>query len=541
LLLRLLPYCVQPGILSPTLRDWLATSLTLLWVLHPVQTECVLYITQRSEQFSMLFMVLTFYCLIRGHTHRRWLILSVLSCTVGMLFKQNAAVFPIILVLFDRALLTGSFKQTFKLRGKFYLLTTAVTWSISAIILVYTPNPKSVGTHLGVSSWEYLITQSQVILWYLRNCFWPTGLSLVYDWPIVKSFSQVIPEFLSVSSLFALSCYCLWKYPKLGVGFFSVFLLLGPTSSVLPMASEVAADRRLSLISIFLLVTAVLLLLNTLASLPRVKRYAAILTLSVTILGCAIFSLMTAKLSTFYGNPVALWTHTIDQSPWPKGAWLFLGEYFDSQNELAPAWQCYTNTLKYDSHFTLSYLNLATVNLKLNRYPQAIHFLEKVTHDPALETEALQYLGIAYKNQKMYDKAITYFQKAHTQAPDRYDFALNLARVYNLKKHHPQAREILEQTAQIHSNNLEVIHELGFTYSKLNALDKAGQQYAHYLQLDPNNAMVLNSMGIILAKTGKIQEAATYFARSLSINPNFEQARENLANARSILNTNNAP
>jgi len=457
------------------------------------------------------------------------------------MFKQNAAVFPIILILFDRTLLTGSFKQTFKLRGKFYLLITAATWSISAAILIYTPNPGSVGTHLGVSLWEYLITQSQVILWYLRNCFWPTGLSLVYDWPIVKSFSHVIPEFLTVGSLFVLSCYCLWKYPKLGLCMISVFLILGPTSSVLPMVTEVAADRRLSLISIYLLVGAVLLLLNTLASRPPIKRYAAIITVSLTMLACGIFSVMTTQLSALYGNPVALWVHTIDQAPWPKGAWIFLGEYYDSQNEHAPAWQCYNETLKYGSHFILSYLNLGAVNVKLNRYPQAIHFLEKVTDAPNLEPEAWQYLGIVYKNQKKYDKAITYLQKAHAQIPDRFDFALNLARVYNLKKQHPQALQILEQTVLIHSKNLDVIHELGFTYSKLNVLDKAGQQYAHYLQLNPNNAMVLNSMGTILARAGKIQEAATYFARSLSINPDFELAGENLANARSKLNINNVP
>ncbi len=47
---------------------WLALSVALLWLAHPLQTQAVTYIIQRLEALMGLFYLLTLYCLVRGAT-----------------------------------------------------------------------------------------------------------------------------------------------------------------------------------------------------------------------------------------------------------------------------------------------------------------------------------------------------------------------------------------------------------------------------------------------------------------------------------------
>ena len=58
---------------SETLRErfgakaaWLAAAIALVWEVHPLQTESVTYIVQRTELLMGLFLLLTLYCVIRS-------------------------------------------------------------------------------------------------------------------------------------------------------------------------------------------------------------------------------------------------------------------------------------------------------------------------------------------------------------------------------------------------------------------------------------------------------------------------------------------
>ncbi|HEV3003406.1 MAG TPA: hypothetical protein VGX78_03050, partial [Pirellulales bacterium] len=81
----------------------LAMLVTMLWVVHPLQTESVTYIVQRAESLAGLLYLLTFYCVIRGATLERrdkalrWYLLAVISCAAGMASKEVMATAPVLL------------------------------------------------------------------------------------------------------------------------------------------------------------------------------------------------------------------------------------------------------------------------------------------------------------------------------------------------------------------------------------------------------------------------------------------------------------
>lgn len=537
LLSRLLALCWCRPEVNPQYTQWLAMVLTLMWALHPAQTECVLYITQRSLQLAMLCFVLSIDSLIKHHltSKKHWLVLMILWGIVSMGFKQNAVVLPVVLLLVDSCILSGSLKNALKTRGKAHLLSALFIGMIATAILIYDPIPSSTGTRLGVTRWEYLMTQSQVILHYLNNCYWPSSLCLYYDWPIVRTFEQVTMSFITVGSLFVFGCLSLWRWPRIGCCVISVFLILAPTSSIIPVVSEVAADRRMHIILIFMLSLPVVTIINLCCRLqiPINKVIIAMFLLCMSI--TVTFACRTLQLAVFFDNPVLLWQHAIDHAPQPQASWEQLGGIYDRNQQWAPAWQCYQNAVTLEPDFALAKLNLGYVEMKLNRVDQAAYHLKAITDDPIQGADALHYLGMLYKQHKDYPTARHYLEQAHNRKPDREDIALNLAGIYNIQGDYAKVRQLLEPLVSRANVQAKILSELGFCYSQLDMLDQARLMYERYLAIKPADAKVLNSMGVVQAKLGHVPVAASFFARALAVDPDLQQAAENLQRARQMM------
>ena len=147
----------------------------LIWMVHPLQTEAVTYLIQRAESLMGLFYLLTLYCAIRGfssmppattETHtdsnrenakarnvkepRRsetapsasfafsrfrgqnpavaWSVVVVAACALGMGCKQVMVTAPLIVLLYDRCFIAGSFREALRRRWGLYL-GLAATWA----------------------------------------------------------------------------------------------------------------------------------------------------------------------------------------------------------------------------------------------------------------------------------------------------------------------------------------------------------------------------------------------------------------------------
>jgi tetratricopeptide (TPR) repeat protein len=538
---RLLPILLPDAHNNTATTHWLAIGISLLWATHPIQTECVLYITQRSLQYVMLGMTLGVYGLLRHHPspqhHKRWLVLSASACIAAMLFKQNAVVIPLLLFLFDRAFLTGSFKSTLATRWRYHMVMNLGAIVMAIYVVIFNPAPSSIGTHLGVTRWEYLITQSQVIIYYLKNTFWPTQLCLYHDWPITTTFSSVAMDFSLISGLFISGLFCLYKRPKIGTAILSIFVLLATTSSVIPIVTEVAADRRMSLIMPSLLLIALVSVHNILSRVCNHKTASYALAAITLLLAISAMTIWTIPLSVAFGNPVVLWEHNIQQAKRPQSSWAQLGEVFYAQNQLAPAWKCYQNTLDIEPQYNIARLNMGMIYMKLDDMDRAIACFKQVENVPHINHIANMNLGLIYKKQKQYDIAITYARKAQEQSPQTPEHALNLARLYNLTGHPEQALSILKPFYNRINVTSDIHQEAGYTLSQLNQLDQAIEQYQWFLKDNPDSPKVINSLGVVYAKQGNLSQAIIHFSLALQLDPTLDEAKENLQRARGMVHS----
>ncbi len=225
--------------------------------------------------------------------------------------KEIVAVAPILAILYDRTFLAGSFKAALKLRWMIYA-GMAASWVLILLSLHTGQRETMVGYHLGISTLDYARTESNVIGHYLRLAFWPNDLVLdYYDWPIARRWSDVSWQGWLVLALAAASLFALWIKPWLGFLGAWFFLILAPTSSFLPIMQEAAAEQRMYLplvaVVVFVVVGGWMLL-----SRWKWARFPAALA------GCAIvlcFARLTFIRNDQYSTAVGIWQDSVAKRP----------------------------------------------------------------------------------------------------------------------------------------------------------------------------------------------------------------------------------
>ncbi len=250
---------VRRTLLAPSLREQfgraasgLALAVALIWAVHPLLTESVTYLTQRTECLMGLFFLLTLYARsaarpagIPGDGTRQpsppapWAWApkrswrprrSWCSCTTD-------------------AFLSGSFREALRRRWPLYL-GLAATWAILCALLIAYPWGAATGAGFGLAEagpWEYARTQPGVILNYLRLSFWPSSLCLDLLLADCDERRADHPAAAVIAALLAATLWALRRAPALGFLGAWFFLILAPTSSFVPIVTEVAAERRMYL------------------------------------------------------------------------------------------------------------------------------------------------------------------------------------------------------------------------------------------------------------------------------------------------------
>ncbi len=127
--------------------EWVAFATALLWGVHPLTSEVVNYLTQRTESTMTLCLLGTLWASLRAHDQprrRRWPWVAVAACALGMASKETMVVAPVLVALMDRAFLYRSFAEAWRTRRPLYL-GLAATWIVLAGLQLTAPRTVSAG------------------------------------------------------------------------------------------------------------------------------------------------------------------------------------------------------------------------------------------------------------------------------------------------------------------------------------------------------------------------------------------------------------
>lgn len=226
----------------------LAATVALVWVTHPLQTAAVTYLVQRVESLASLFYLLTLYCAIRawnGGRRTPWTIAAIAACALGMATKEVMVTAPIMVALWGWLFAAPAEEAAAPRRAP--LLAGLASCSIILAALVLREHRAPSLELAWSAAWRYLLTQAEVIVHYLRLAVVPSPLVFLYTWPLQPSLAAVWWQAALVAALLALTVFRLVRRHPLAFAGAWFFLILAPSSSLLPIVTEVAAEHRMYL------------------------------------------------------------------------------------------------------------------------------------------------------------------------------------------------------------------------------------------------------------------------------------------------------
>lgn len=277
--------------------EMLGFTAALLWLVHPINSEVVNYITQRTESMMAVCFLMTLYASIRALEtgRRRWCAAGVAACALGMLCKESMVTCPVIVALYGWVFHRDALRA-----NRALLIGLASTWLVLAGVMLSSPRGDSVGADLGVTPWQYLLNQAVMIGGYLKRIVWPTPLLLDHGIPEVLSMARVWPYGLLIVVMVMGAVLAFRRRPKVGLLCVAFFILLAPTSSFVPIITEVGAERRMYLPMMVIAVLAALACRNW-----RSAPVAIALVLAV----------VTVQRSLTWRDPVRLWSQCVVAQP----------------------------------------------------------------------------------------------------------------------------------------------------------------------------------------------------------------------------------
>ena len=274
-----------------------ATAAALLWATHPLNTEVVNYITQRTEGLMAFCYLATLFAAraAAGPQGRTlWTVTAIASCAAGMACKETMVTAPLVVVLYDRVFLFDSFTAAVQDRWKLYM-GLAATWVVLLVLVSSQGQTLSSGFSTAqVSPWTYLLNQTVMLTRYIRLALWPDALVLYYGWPLPLTLGDVWVNALLVLALLVLTGIAWAVRPRAGFVLAAVFVTLAPTTSVLPIATEVGAERRMYLPLMALAAAAAVGLLRF--------RHGRVLLAAVVL----IYGSFTVRRNAEYSSPLRM-------------------------------------------------------------------------------------------------------------------------------------------------------------------------------------------------------------------------------------------
>ena len=520
----------------------LALAAALLWTLHPLQTESVTYIVQRAESICGLFYLLTLYGVIRGASSRRalpWYVAAVTACVLGTATKEVTATAPVIVLIYDRVFLAGSFREALR-RRKGLFIALAATWVIlAALVMTSGGRERTAGFGLGMGPWEYVRTQFGYIVLYLRLAVWPDPLTLDYGTHVADTAAEIVPYAIIVALLAAGSVAALRYRPWLGFLGAWFLLILAPTSSIVPLVTQVAAEHRLYLPLAGVVVLAVVAgyaggrrLLGRLAPCD-VRRRRIGLALALATVGAVAtpFGLLTVRRNEDYHDLLGMWSTVVARHPENPRGHCNVGDALIRLGRTADALDHYREALRLKTKFAGARSNCGLALAALGRFNEAVEQYRLALQESPANPGILNNLGNALTALGRPAEAVGVFREALQKAPDSALLHFNLANTLADMGRTEEAVFHYREALRLDPAKTKARTNLGILLASMGRLDEAIREYRTALQTAPADTAALNNLGIAMATLGRSAEAVGAFREAIRVSPNNALFHFNLANS----------
>lgn len=558
------------GTLGPSSKG-IALLASMLWAVHPVQTQSVTYITQRMTSLATLFFMWSLVLYITARFFGGWKRacaygISLLSALLAIGSKEMTAIIPIVILLYEYYFISR-FSTAAMVRNWKYWVPFLI--ALLAIVGVYTwvftmGGSFSVERFKDLITAEYIrknytfteraLTEFRVLIFYISLLVLPlpSRLNIYHDFSVSTSLLTPITTLMSLVAVSALMVLALKRAksdPLVSFGILWFLITLVIESFVFQL--DLIFEHRLYLPSVgfFLILGRIFqkALGSDVQTSPRELRMSVI-SLGILILG--LYSVGTIQRNAVWQDEVKLWADTVQKSPDHPQAHHGLGVAYLRGHQLDPAIQEFEKALRLDPGNFLYRVHLGQALEQVGQLDRAVALFEEAIRSDPASAGALYYLGRVYYKQNKLERAEAALKRSIGLNPDwapPYDL---LGILYQKKEDWQKAALIYERLLQLiaakgfdpsslerHSLSLPkmtsdkpVVHyHLAKVYENLGRYDEAISQYQAALQDLPSLVPVRLDLARLFVIQRKLSFAREQYERILEEDDSIVEAHFNLA------------
>ena len=442
--------------------DLLALTTALWWAVHPLQTETVVYITQRTELMVGFFYLATLYASLRywttplPATRKRWLVVAGLACMAGMACKEVMVSAPLVVLLFERTFIAGSFRNAIRTSWRLYL-ALVLGWVLLLALNYPSPRGATAGFNLGASPIAYWLTQTKVLLMYLKLVVWPWPLAIHYSFPYLNNLGEAWPWLVPAAVLGIATAVLAWRRNPIGFVGAATVLILSPTL-VVPIITEVAAERRMYLplaaIAAAMVVGIYELLVRAqrrLAATPAIragsrgrrKEMAAVAVAIAIVLGAVSIRRLAA-----YDSVLVLWQDAAAVQPSDPVVLNNVGMALLRTDRYEEAKSQFERVLELSPHWLTAQRNFADTFAAAGQFPEAAEQFQEVLKEHPDDAQSWNSLGRSLLRIGRYEEAIAAFRQAIRCDPDYADAYNDLGNELSRERRYAEALPVYEEAVR---------------------------------------------------------------------------------------------
>ncbi len=413
----------------------------LLFAVHPINSEAVLWVSARKDVLSSTFFLASLFCflLYRESNNMRTYILSLSLFALALLSKVTVVTLPIIFLLLVSK--KADFRRLLRTIGPFILLAAVV-----GVIGIKGKEAIEQQFHLT----DFIFMAFRSVFFYLTLLVAPLGQSAVH---ILKPHDVYSP--LLLISIVSVGCvswtFLRWRkrFPLALTGWIFFLATLAPSFLHYTRGNEdfmLGSERYAYLpsIGIFLIVAS---LWSELWKLSWITKPTRSIFVIASLMIVMVLGYLTVLRTFVFEDAVIFSIDILQKNPHDGRTWHNLGSALEAEKKPMEAEEAYTKALELKPNLADAAINLGILLLKEGRKDEGFTMLKQATFVRPDYFKTYFNLGVALQNEEKFSEAEVMYKKTIELFPEYPQAHRNLATVLGAQKKFSEAMKVLSVLA----------------------------------------------------------------------------------------------
>lgn len=519
------------------LEYWTAALAALIFAIHPIHIEPVVWVSAASDTMVAMFVALAFIAFLNGREPTRntrliWRILSLLLLACALLTKEMAVTFFALVMIY--VCLNPARRETSASRKSLGAIIEAAPYLL--LTIAYALLRKHALLHAtgqfdpNHGMRNVIQTLPLVLAFYLNKLFVPVGLTGLYYTPYVTSgvISHVVVPSLALAAIAVGLWYWNRREHDSTVALMGLWMLVGLAPALYLRNfgnGDFVRDRYIYLPSIGF---AILLALGC-RRLPSIDKWSA-QAVQVTAVLALCVAYMCASLSqqVYWASDLLVWAR--GQALYPENPYAAVGLASEYSKRGANERAIELAQAAVQAHPDLSYAPLALAEdyIRAGRFNEGRYWLQRVSPEYVKSEIGMASFAGLYGRMGDFDQALALCSEILEKEPDLYSALYNCGNIHLMDGQYAEAERLLSRAVKLAPEDAGPKHFLGRALFDEGRNDEALPYLRQAAALDPKVWDYHYWLGMAIERGGDKSAARMEYLEALQLNQGSAEAKMRL-------------